>query len=180
MKDISYHILDIVQNSLHAGAEQIIVDVAEETKNGTLGLKIKDNGLGMTSDELKVATDPFYTTSVTKKVGLGLPLLKQNAELTGGTFHIKSVKNHGTVVFAEFISTNIDMIPMGDMALTFKTLIAMNPEKDITYRHKRDGQEFILDTAEIRRELGDIPLNTHEVLDYITNLIQGSLKALSK
>ena len=179
MKDVSYHILDIVQNSLHAGADKIFVDVSEEIKKGILGLKIKDNGMGMTMEEINAATDPFYTTSVTKKVGLGLPLLRQNAEQTGGSFHIQSAKNHGTVVFAEFNSFHIDMIPMGDLALTFKTLVAMNPEKDFVYRHVRDDREFIVDTAEIRRELDGIPLNTHEVLEYITNLIQESLKALS-
>ena len=86
MKDISFHILDIVQNSLHAGADKIVIEMIENTKEGTLKLTITDNGSGMDQEMLDQVTDPFFTSSTTKKVGLGLPLLKQNAEQTGGVF----------------------------------------------------------------------------------------------
>ena len=98
MKDISFHILDIVQNSLHAGADKIVIEMIENTKEGTLTLTITDNGSGMDQRMVDQVTDPFFTSSTTKKVGLGLPLLKQNAEQTGGVFEVSSELNKGTVV----------------------------------------------------------------------------------
>jgi hypothetical protein len=178
MKDISYHMLDIVQNSIHAGASLTEISLMENSTSGTLTLKITDNGSGMTPETLTRVTDPFFTSSVTKKVGLGLPLLKQNAELTGGSVDIESEKGKGTTLVAVFYNRHIDMIPTGDLALTIKTLIALNPDKDFIYRHKKDDREFILDTLEMRHELEDISLNTPEVLDYITEYIQDNLKAL--
>ena len=178
MKDVSYHILDIVQNSLNAGARRVEIDLMEESRTGRFTLKITDNGQGMTAEMLKQATDPFFTTSVTKKVGLGLPLLKQNAELTEGSFHIESVENKGTIVTAVFNSFHIDMIPMGNLAMTFRTLISSNPERDFVYRHRKDEEGFTLDTSEIQNQLDGVCLNKREVLDYLTDFIQDNLKAL--
>lgn len=178
MKDISYHILDIARNSLNAGANLIEISITEHNDTGELILQIRDNGYGMTEDMLKRITDPFFTTSSTKKVGLGLPLLKQNAELTGGCLRIESERNRGTLVTALFHQFHIDMIPEGDLAMTFRSLISSNPESDFLYRHRADEGEFILDTAEIRRELEGISLNAREVLDYITDYIRENLKAL--
>lgn len=179
MKDISYHILDVVQNSLNAGADRVEIDIMEESHTGRYELKISDNGGGMSSEMLKQVTDPFFTTSTKKKVGLGLPLLKQNAELTGGIFTIKSDLNKGTVVTAVFNSFHIDMIPVGDLAMTFKTLIASNPDKDFVYRHRKEDGGFDVDTADIRSNLDGESLNKIEVLEYITGFIRENLKILA-
>jgi Histidine kinase-, DNA gyrase B-, and HSP90-like ATPase len=179
MKDISYHILDIVQNSLHAGATEITVILTENTGDGKLILEVSDNGCGMTAEKLKKVIDPFFTTSVTKKVGLGLPLLKQNAELTGGTFSMESAEEKGTMITAIFHMDHIDMIPMGDLAMTFKTLIAANPDIKFIYRHSRDNQSFTLNTEEVQYELEDVKLNEPEVLNYLTDFIRCNLKALT-
>jgi hypothetical protein len=178
MKDISFHILDIVQNSLHAGAEKIVIELVEKTKEGTLRLTITDNGSGMDQQMADHVTDPFFTTSVTKKVGLGLPLLKQNAEQTGGTFEVSSELGRGTVVTSVFNTRNIDMIPEGDLAATMRTLIAAEPMKDFKYRQEKDGEEFELDTAAMRKELGDIDLSRREVLEYITEFIHSNVRFL--
>jgi hypothetical protein len=180
MKDISFHILDIVQNSLHAGADKIVIEMIESTKQGTLVLKITDNGSGMDKDMMKHVTDPFFTSSTTKKVGLGLPLLKQNAEQTGGVFDVSSELNKGTVVTAEFRTRNIDMIPEGDVASTMRTLIAADPLKDFIYRREKDGEEFELNTAEMRAELGDVDLSHREVLEFITDFIHSNADALNE
>jgi hypothetical protein len=180
MKDISFHILDIVQNSLHAGADKIIIEMIENTKEGTLKLIITDNGSGMDQNMLKQVTDPFFTSSTTKKVGLGLPLLKQNAEQTGGAFEVSSELNKGTVVTAVFNTRNIDMIPEGDLASTMRTLIASEPLKNFTYRQEKDGEEFELDTAAMRDELGDIDLSHREVLEFITEFIRSNANAFNE
>jgi hypothetical protein len=180
MKDISFHILDIVQNSLHAGADKIGIEMIEDTKLGTLKLAITDNGSGMSPDMITRVTDPFFTSSATKKVGLGLPLLKQNAEQTGGIFEVTSELNRGTVVTAVFNTRSIDMIPEGDVALSMRTLIASEPTKDFIYRQAKDGEEFELNTAEMRAELGDIDLSHREVLEFITNFIHENTNVLGE
>lgn len=178
MKDISYHILDIVRNSLHADAAEVKIEILEDSLSGHLILKISDNGRGMAATVLDKITDPFFTTSGKKRVGLGIPLLKQNAELTGGTFCIESAEQQGTTVEALFDRNHIDMIPAGDLAMTFRNLIAANPAVDFHYIHRVDDRHFELNTAVLRRELGDIRLNTLEVLDFITDFIRDNLKAL--
>jgi|WetSurMetagenome_2_1015567.scaffolds.fasta_scaffold20016_3 hypothetical protein len=179
MKDISYHILDIAQNSIHAGASVTGITIAEDSMKGTLTLSISDNGCGMKRNQLKQVLDPFYTTSTTKKVGLGLPLLKQNAEMTNGEFSLESESGKGTVVTAVFNNRHIDMIPVGDLASTFRTLISANPNKDFVYRHSKDDHEFTMHTAEIRENLDGISLGTKEVLDFISDYIKENLQALS-
>jgi hypothetical protein len=178
MKDISFHILDIVQNSLHAGADKIVIELEEDTNEGTLRLVITDNGSGMDQQMLQQVTDPFFTSSTTKKVGLGLPLLKQNAEQTGGRFEVNSDVNIGTTVTATFMTGNIDMIPEGDLAATLITLIAAEPGKDFIFRQEKDGEEFELDTSAIRAELGDVDLSRCEVLDFIADFIRSNVSEL--
>ncbi len=179
MKDLSYHILDIVQNSLNAGAQRVEIDLWEETLTGRLTLKINDNGRGMDADMLKRITDPFFTTSVTKKVGLGLPLLKQNAELTGGSCTVESTPGQGTRVIALFYRNHIDMIPTGDLALTLKTLIASGPERDFFFTYRKDEEGFAVDTAEIRSQIEGVSLASREVLDYISTFIRDNLKSMT-
>lgn len=179
MKDISYHILDIVQNSLQAGAEKITIDLTSDSNTGVMILKIIDNGRGMSTEVLEKAIDPFYTSSLKKKVGLGLPLLRQNAELTGGSFSIESVELQGTRVTAVFNYNHIDMIPMGDLGSTFRTLIAANPSKDFILTQVVDGKEFIMDTSEIRNELGEISIDSKEILDFIAAMIREQQEAFT-
>jgi hypothetical protein len=178
MKDISFHILDIVQNSLHAGADKIVIEMIENTNEGTLKLTITDNGSGMDQGMVDQVTDPFFTSSTTKKVGLGLPLLKQNAEQTGGMFEVSSELDKGTVVTAVFNTNNIDMIPEGDLGATIRTLIASDPLKDFIYRQEKDGEEFELNTAAMREELGNIDLSRREVLEFITEFVRSNVSFL--
>ena len=102
MKDLSLHILDIVQNSIRAKAQLIEIEITELPKENQLIITIADDGTGMNSEQLKQAIDPFYTSRTTRKVGLGLSLFKQNAEQTGGSFNIESESEKGTKVTAIF------------------------------------------------------------------------------
>lgn len=175
MRDISYHILDIVRNSLNAGASRVEIDISENSGSGVYCLIIRDNGCGMEEDTLNHVTDPFYTTSVKKKVGLGLPLLKQHAEITGGSFKIESAIEKGTTVTAIFNRNHIDMIPAGDLAMTFRTLLVSAPDLDLIFRYRLDDNGFELNTAVIRKELGGVGLASREVLDFLCDYIRDNL-----
>ncbi len=175
MKDISYHILDIVQNSLQAGATHVVIRINEQNINGLYEVIIRDNGKGIANTEIARVTDPFYTTGKNKRFGLGLPLLKQNAEQTGGYLQIKSVTGQKTTVKAIFRLNHIDCLPEGDIALTLRTLIAGFPDVDFVYEHQINQKKWKLSTAEMKKELYPVPVNTVEVLDFITQNIHGAL-----
>ncbi len=164
--------LDIVQNSVKAQASLIEIGVTECAKSDTLVISITDNGCGMSEETAQRALDPFYTTRTTRKVGLGLPLFKMAAELTGGSVSIRSCPGIGTTVQAVFGLSHIDRMPLGGMCETMTTLISCNTHIDFVYTHTvRDAQlgedSFVLDTRQFREVLGDVPLNSPEVMVFI-------------
>ena len=171
MKELSLNILDIAENSVKAGASLTTIEISE--KGDTLTLTITDDGSGMTDEVLKSVTNPFYTTRTTRKVGMGLPLLKLESEMTGGKLTVESrhidkyPENHGTKVSAVFFKNHIDCTPLGDVTESIVTLIHGHPDTDFLFIHKTDENEVSLDTRELREVLEDVPLNTFEVIEWI-------------
>ena len=179
MKELSLNILDIAQNSIKAEATVINIEVIESAVNNILSIKISDNGCGMDKDFLDKVCDPFVTTRTTRKVGLGIPLLKSSAEGCDGEFKISSQKNVGTEVFASFALNHLDRVPLGDMAQTIITLITFNEKIKYIYKHVTDKGEFIFDTEEIKKVLGDdISLNVPDVLNWINDYINENLSTI--
>ena len=172
MKELSLHMLDIAQNSISAGASRIALTVEEE--GGRIRLVVTDDGRGMSPEFLAAAADPFTTTRTTRKVGLGLPLLRMAAEQTGGGVEIESALGVGTTVSAVFFSGHIDCPPLGDMASTAALLIQGLPEgTDLVYTHRRGGAAFRVDTTQLREILGpDIPLSAPEVIRWAEDYIR--------
>lgn len=175
MKEISLNILDIAENSVKASAS--LTEILIEETDDTITLTIKDNGNGMTEEVLKGVTDPFYTTRTTRKVGMGLPLLKLEAEQTGGSLSISSKHiadfpdSHGTLVCAVFYKNHIDCTPLGDVVASITTLIQGHPDRDFLYNHTKNGNTVALDTRELRQELEDIPLDSYEVIKWIEEFL---------
>ena len=178
MKELSLHILDIAENSAKAGAKLIGVFITE--KDGVLTLKITDDGCGMKPEMLSRVTDPFTTSRTTRKVGLGLPLLRLAAEQTGGSFEITSEKGVGTSTKAVFHSDSIDFTPLGDITSTVTVLVSMNTDRDFIYRRKVDGEEFVLDTREIKNILEGVPLDNPEVVQWMKEYIDENTALLTK
>jgi len=178
MKDLSLHILDIAQNSISAGASLIGINICENPAKDTYELTITDNGKGMNSDTSQKATDPFFTSRTTRNVGLGLPLLKQNAERTGGSFNLQSSPGDGTMVDAVFIYSNIDRLPLGDIGGVIALLASANPLLDFTYLHKTDADTFIFDTREVKAELDDLSISNAEVTRFIKEMINENVKSI--
>ena len=176
MKEISLNILDIAENSVKAGAT--LTEITVNETDDTLTLKISDNGCGMTAETLKAVTDPFYTTRTTRKVGMGLPLLKMEAEQTGGTFDISSraeseyPEDHGTEVTAVFNKKHIDYTPLGDVVSSIVTLIQGHPDTDFLFMHTYGNKSETLDTRELRAVLEEVPLNSYEVLKFIEETLR--------
>ena len=154
MEDLSLHILDLTQNSIRAGATAVQLEVIEDAAANVVRFTIADNGCGMTEDQLSRLHDPFFTTRTTRRVGLGVPLLKQGAEQAGGGIAVTSAPGRGTTVAAWYQYDNIDRPPLGDLAATVWTLLIMNDEVLFEYRHRRGAGTFEVGTAALRRQLG--------------------------
>ena len=167
MPEISLHILDVVENSVRAGASLVKIEVLADTARNTLSITIADNGCGMSGEQLAKVSDPFFTTRSTRRVGLGIPFFKQAAEGTGGSFSIRSKEGKGTVTEAVFVLDSIDRMPLGDMTATIHTLVTCHEEMDFYYRYARDGREFTLDTREMKEILGNVPLGSPEVSGFL-------------
>ncbi len=177
MKELSLNILDIAENSVKAGAS--LTEIFIDELGDKLTLTIRDNGCGMSEEIRRTVTDPFYTTRTTRKVGMGLPLLKMEAEMTGGSMEVVSKwereypDDHGTTVTAVFFKNHIDFTPLGDAAESICTLIQGHPERDFHFLHTRDSKTLCeLKTKELREVLEDVPLNSFEVISWIRSYMQ--------
>ncbi|MCR4620686.1 MAG: ATP-binding protein [Clostridiales bacterium] len=173
MNELSLYILDLVQNSIRAGARLVQVIIKLDTQKDLLVIEIIDDGCGMDEELLKRVTSPFTTTRTTRKVGLGLPMIKQQCEMTGGEFDIQSTPGEGTSLRLSFTASHMDLPPMGDLSGTMVSLItAASDGIDYVLIYSRDENEFEFDTRQIRETLGsDVPLSTPEVLSWIGDYI---------
>ena len=143
LEDLSAHVLDIAENSVMAEGTEVRVEVLEEKAADRLSFSVEDNGRGMSKEFISKVTDPFTTTRTTRRVGMGLPFLKQSAELCGGRLDIVSEPGKGTKTTASFMMSSIDRPPLGDIPATLMALIMGSPEIHWVYRHKTDhGNSF--------------------------------------
>ena len=177
MRERSLNVMDIAQNSISAGASLITITVEEDAGLDELSISIGDNGRGMTPEQVEHVTDPFFTTRTTRSVGLGVPLFKMEAEMTGGRFSIESTVGVGTTTTAVFKPSSVDMIPLGDINGTVSMLVMMNPDLDFLYTRgfkpeEGERREFALDTRELRTVLGeDVPLNLPDVTQWVNEYL---------
>lgn len=173
MRELSLNVMDVAQNSITAGASLIEILVEEDRQKGELVIFIIDNGKGMSEEQVQRVIDPFYTTRTTRKVGLGVPLFKMEAEMTGGDFSIQSQLGKGTTVRARFVTSHVDMIPLGNINDTILLLVSCNPDRDFRFVHRIDEKELELDTRQLREVLGeDVPLNDPDVVQWIRGYLQ--------
>ncbi len=171
--EISLNILDVVQNSVKAGAKLTTLECLVDTKADTLTVIIDDDGCGMTKEQVEAVTDPFFTTRTTRKVGLGVPFFKMAAESTGGSFDIASEKGVGTKVTCIFVLSSIDRMPLGDMVTTVHMLVTQSGDMDLVYHYRVDDNEFTLDTREFKEILGtDVSFSEPEVSAYIKDFLK--------
>ncbi|MDR1951382.1 MAG: ATP-binding protein [Bacteroidales bacterium] len=178
MKDLSLHILDIAQNSISAKAALIQITINEDKFNNRYVLTIEDNGTGMSPEVLAKVTDPYTTSRKTRKVGMGLPLLKLNAELANGNLEITSELGVGTKVIAVFEFDHIDRVPIGDIAGVVVMLASMNPNLEFIYKHITPRGEYSFDTTEVKEILDDLSIQEPGIQKYLKELIEENLKEI--
>ena len=98
MRELALHILDIAENCVTAQADLVRISVHENLHTDKLSFSVTDNGKGMCEEMVRTVTDPFVTTRTTRKVGLGIPLLKAAAESCNGGLTINSIPDKGTKI----------------------------------------------------------------------------------
>jgi len=152
MQDLSLHVLDIVENSIRAGAKEVEISIDEDVAADRLEVTIRDDGAGMDQVTLGKALDPFFTTKTVRKVGLGLSLFREAARATGGDMTVQSKPGKGTRVKATFQHSHVDRQPMGDLAKTLEILIIANPEVRFRYYHRENGEEHQFDSNGLHPE----------------------------
>jgi signal transduction histidine kinase len=170
--------MDIVQNSITAGADKIRILILADKDAEVLTITIEDNGKGIDDELLKKLEDPFYTTRTTRKVGLGIPLFKESAERAGGKLSIASEVGVKTIVSAQFEIAHIDRLPLGDIADTIVALIAGSSKVDFILELGNGKSQALFDTTEIKKVLNGVPIDNFEVLDWIKANIEEELKLI--
>ena len=178
VKDLSLHIMDILQNSTRAQASKIELDIIEDTAENRLKIIFTDNGCGMDEETVKRVIDPFFTTRTVRKVGLGLPLLKQNCEQTGGSLHIESQLNTGTKVEATFVHDHIDRPILGDIAGAVILTASAYPDIHFIYRHIKDEKSYVFDTEEVKEALDGLSIQNPEIIQYLREMIAENLQEI--
>ena len=170
MRELSLHILDVVQNSIEAGATLIRVVIDEDLAEDRLTITVQDNGRGMSKDQLARVFDPFYTTRSTRHVGLGIPLFQAAAERCNGNLTVTSQVGAGTTLQATFQHSHLDRAPLGDIEGTLLVII-LSGSSGVHYVHRVNGRGFEFNTADIRAELGEVPLTHPAVRQWLRQFI---------
>ena len=178
MRELADNILDIAQNSISAGASLVEIDITVNHEKDSVALRFADDGCGMSAEMAQAVCDPFTTTRKTRKVGLGLPLLRMTAQATGGDFAIESEIGKGTTVSVSFGLSHIDRPPMGDVPGSLFTLVLMNPQIDFLFICDYDGKRFTFDTREIRETVAPIPLDNPEISAWMKDCLYQEINEL--
>ncbi len=178
MRELSLHLLDIAENSITAGAKNIRITVREDTAADRLYLSVRDDGRGMDESMLAQVTDPFITTRTTRKVGLGIPLLKAAAEACNGYFKIASRQGKGTQVEVEFQRSHIDRMPLGDLTGTLLTLLVGSPLVHWQFVYTFNNETFEFDDALIKKELEDVLLSDPLVIAFLRDVLESGIRSV--
>jgi len=177
MKNIAEHILDIAENSIRAQASRIDILLSLNTRSNLLKLSFVDNGCGMSEELIDKIENPFFSTRKTRHIGMGIPLLKQNSERSGGDVYISSQEGKGSTVVATFGYDNIDCPPLGKISEAIYFLSTQHPHIRFIFDYICDDKSFRWDTQEVQESLGDVPLQAPEAKTTLLDLLYNNIKA---
>lgn len=176
LDDLSAHLLDISQNGVSAGATRMDVVVRE---NSFYEIEVTDNGKGMDAERAAAVIDPFVTSRTTRRVGMGLPFLKQAAELCEGEFSLVSELGKGTTVKASFSKASIDTPPLGDIPASIMTLLLDAPKVHWVFRYEKNGNAFELDSADLAEAIDGLEsLSSPDVAIGLVDFVKNGIEEL--
>ncbi|MEL7626048.1 MAG: ATP-binding protein [Anaerolineaceae bacterium] len=176
MRELALHILDIAENSISAGASRIEITVKQDTRIDEMCISVKDNGMGMAEEMVANVMDPFTTSRTTRKVGLGIPLLKQAAEACNGGMTIESQPGIGTHLVVKFQESHIDRMPLGNLSDTFLTLLLGSPEVNWVLDYQINNEIFQFDDSEVKEAIDGMSMTDYRVIEYLTSTIENGIE----
>lgn len=154
MFDLSLHLLDISENSIIAGADVVVISIIKSSRKKTLTMRIIDNGKGISKENLGNVISPFYTSRTERSVGMGLAMLAQACEETGGRLKLKSKEGKGTAIEAVLKVDHIDCLPLGDLKKTLLMLIVGNNEIEFRIKLFADEIKIRFSSRRFKENLG--------------------------
>lgn len=175
MKTLDLHIIDIVHNSLRAGASRIVIEMEDLEKEDRLSIKIIDNGCGMPQDMIDAINDHFYSCRKERKIGMGIALLKYHSQICNGNFYLKSKVGEGTEIYASYQRSHIDLQPRGDLSGCFANFICQYSDREFVIRYIMDEDTFELTTSDVKEVFEGIELNNYEIIKSLTELIHENI-----
>ena len=175
MRELSLHLLDIAENSISAKAKNIVIEVVENIKSDLLQLSVQDDGCGMSPEMAAQVVDPFVTTRTTRKVGLGIPLLKEAAEACNGGLSLVSKIGEGTKISVWFQHSHIDRMPLGDLVTTMLHLEVANPQVHWVLNYQFNENSYVFDDAPVKAELEGVSLSEPEILNCLREMIRSGI-----
>lgn len=178
MKELALHIMDIAQNCIGAGANLVGVSVIDRDDSGYLIIRVEDNGKGMSEEESRLVSDPFFTSRATRRVGMGVPLLRQHAEMTGGGLEVHSTRGAGTMVEAAFQKVHPDRQPLGDLEGCWVLLATANPGIEWKLTCETGSGQFTISTGEIKSVLEVDSIRGTEMTRALKRMIRNNLEQL--
>lgn len=176
MKELAMHVYDLMENSTAANATEVRLTIVDSLEHNDFHFTIEDNGKGMSAEFLARVTDPYTTSRTTRKVGLGLPLIKMNTEKCGGGMKLTSELGKGTRLEFWFEHRHWDRPPMGDLAGTLVMLLSAHEDIHFVITYRTDKDEFVLDTDELKEALDGMSMNDIHIINYLKEMVAENLK----
>ena len=152
--------------------------MVEDFAKDRLRMSVEDDGKGMDAEMAASVVDPFVTSRTTRKVGLGIPLLKEAAEACNGFLTITSAVGKGTTLLVEFQHSHIDRMPLGDLPDTILSLVIAYPQIHWQFHYQVNEQTFEFDDQLIKETLDGVPLTEPDVLAYLRELLQDGVSEI--
>lgn len=177
MREIALHVLDLMENSIAAGARCVAVRVVQCRERDALEITVEDDGCGIGVDPSQVL-NPFFTTKQGKHTGLGLSLFREAAERAGGGMDFVSSSLGGTAVHVRMSLSHVDRMPLGDLAATLGAVAATAPGVDIACELEVDGHKDLVSTGQLRAQTPSGPGSNLAVMRLLSRRVRQGLKGL--
>ena len=172
------HVYDLMENSTAADSTEVKLTIRDSLKDNIFHFVIEDNGRGMSPEFLARVTDPYTTSRTTRKVGLGLPLIKMNTENCGGGIDLTSQVGKGTRLAFWFQHNHLDRPPMGDLAGWLVMLVTQHEDIHFIITYTTDDGEFVFDTDEVKEALGGMSMNDVTIVGYLKEMVASNLEEI--
>ena len=133
----------------------MVVDVIDD--GDVLTLRVKDDGKGMDEATKARAFNPFFTEPGKhdkRKVGMGLPFVKQTCDACGGTVELQSEKGVGTTLACTFRTDSIDLPPLGDLPGAVLSLFGFAGDFELVFSHRRGDESYSVSRLELMDAVG--------------------------